>query len=75
MSTWTEGEDDTDSLSDAQLQTALDRLEEESKLRKVAQRAAIVARVKLLRAESEIVAAPSEDTEQALCSAPSPSAR
>jgi hypothetical protein len=67
MSTWTEGEDDTDSLSDAQLQTALDRLEEESKLRKVAQRAAIVARVKPLRAESEIVAAPSEDTEQALC--------
>ena len=48
----------TDSLSDAQLQTALDRLEKESKLRKVAQRAAIVAHVKLLRAESEIVAAP-----------------
>ena len=34
-------EEDTDSLSDAQLQTALGRLEEESK-RKVAQRAAVV---------------------------------
>jgi hypothetical protein len=53
-------------LSDGQLQNALERLEEEAKLRKVAQRAAIVACVKLLCAESEIVAAPSEDTEQAL---------
>ena len=37
LSTLTEGEDGTDSLSDAQLQNALDRLEEEAKLRKVAQ--------------------------------------
>jgi hypothetical protein len=75
MSTLTEGEDDTDSLSDAQLQIALDKLEEESKQRKMAQRAANLARVKQLRAESQIVAAPSEGAEQVLCSAPSPSAR